>query len=216
MTLKFYYGSGSPFAWKVWLTLLAKDITFDFERITFDAASLKSEAFLKINPRGKVPAITDGELCLFESSAIVEYLDEKYPHRSVIGPDPSARAHNRRLSAESDNYLYPLQRELFSQTLFQGPDKPRDGDAIAKCHAALVNELSRWVAYLAQAPFFGGDQPMVSDFTVFPVLRALVRVEEREPKHGLHAQLPAPLRAYISRCEALAIVQQSFPPHWKG
>lgn len=216
MTLKFYYGSGSPFAWKVWLALVFKGIPHEFERIMFDAASLKSESFLKINPRGKVPAITDGDYSLFESSAIVEYLEDSYSNRPVIGTDAASRAHNRRLAAEADSYLYPLQREIFSQTLFKGPDKPRDLDAIAKANEAAVAELQRWSAYLGTHQFFGGELPMVSDFAAFPILRAFVRVEEREAAHGLGDRMPANIRAYIARMEALPEVQKTYPPHWKS
>lgn len=215
MTLKFYYGSGSPFAWKVWLTLATKDIPHEFERIMFDAASLKSEAFLKINPRGKVPAITDGTFSLFESNAMVEYLDEKFATRSVLGADPQSRAINRRLAAESDSYLYPLQREVFSQTLFKGPDKPRDIPAIHKANESAVAELERWSGYLGEGIYFGGEQTMISDFAVFPILRAFVRVEERESVHGLGERMPQNIRAYIKRMEALPEVQKTWPPHWK-
>lgn len=64
MALTFYYGSGSPYAWRVWLALEHKAIAYDLKTISFSAGDLKKPEFLKINPRHKVPAITDDNLAL--------------------------------------------------------------------------------------------------------------------------------------------------------
>lgn len=216
MAITFYYGSGSPFAWKVWLTLEHKALAYDFRRLQFTEAELKSPAFLALNPRGKVPCLVDGDTVVYESNAIVEYLDEAYAPRPVLPRTPAARARTRRLAAEADNYLYPAQRELFVQTLFRPAEKGRDAEAIARAHEAVLNELARWQQSLGDAPFFGGDAPDLGDFAAFPVIRAFRRVDDREPAHGLGDRWPAWATAYLQRAEALPIVQKTWPPHWKG
>jgi glutathione S-transferase len=216
MAMTFYYGSGSPFAWKVWLTLEHKQLRYEWKRLQFDARELRSEAYLSINPRGKVPALVDEEVTVYESNAIVEYLEERYPERSVLGSGNAYRARNRRIAAEADHYLYPVQRELFVQTLFRPADKGRDAAAIGKAHEAILHELAHWERSLAAEPFFGGESPLLPDYAAFPVLRAIKRVDEREPEHGLGEKTPAWLRAYVERMEGLAIVQSTWPPHWKG
>ena len=216
MAITFYYGSGSPFAWKVWLALEHKQLPYAFERVMFDSGELKSERYLAINPRGKIPALVDGDLALYESNAIVEYLEDRYPERTILGDAPAERARNRCMAAEADNYLYPLQRELFTQTLFRPADKGRDLEAIGRVHSAILGELERWERALSGAPFFGGAGPRLSDFAAYPVLRGLTRVDQREPEHGLGERLPPWLHGYFARLEALPYASKTWPPHWKG
>ena len=74
MPLTFYYLSGSPFSWKVWLALEHLQIPYEQKILSVDAGDLKSPEFLSISPRGKVPAIVDSGITLWESAAIIEYL----------------------------------------------------------------------------------------------------------------------------------------------
>src|SRR5215470_10116323 len=90
MALTFYYGSGSPFAWKVWLTLEHKRIGYDFRLLSFDRGDLKTPEFRAVNPRGQVPAIVDDGFALWESMAIVEYLEVRYPQQPLL-PQDAAR-----------------------------------------------------------------------------------------------------------------------------
>ncbi|HVO04591.1 MAG TPA: glutathione S-transferase family protein, partial [Candidatus Cybelea sp.] len=79
MAITFYFGSGSPYAWKVWLALEHKGIPHEAKRLTFDPDQTKTPEFLKINPSGKVPALVDGDARLYENAAICLYLADKYP-----------------------------------------------------------------------------------------------------------------------------------------
>jgi glutathione S-transferase len=79
MTIDFYYGSGSPYAWRVWLALEHKALPYKLHVMSFDKGDLKTPSFLRINPRGRVPAIVDNGFPLFESAAILDYLDDAYP-----------------------------------------------------------------------------------------------------------------------------------------
>ena len=55
----FYSGSGSPYAWRVWLALAHKQIPHEMKTMCFSSGDLKKPEFLAVNPRHKVPAITD-------------------------------------------------------------------------------------------------------------------------------------------------------------
>ncbi len=57
---------------------------YEFKLIPFGENGFKSEAFVKINPAGKVPAIQDGDLVLTESAAIVTYLGDKFSDKALI------------------------------------------------------------------------------------------------------------------------------------
>ncbi len=65
---------------------------YEFKLIPRSENGFKSEAFLKINPAGKIPALQDGDLVLTESAAIVTYLGDKFPNKGLV---PSAETAER-------------------------------------------------------------------------------------------------------------------------
>ena len=105
MSLTFYYGSGSPPAWRVWLALEHKGVAYDGIRLHFDRDEHKSAEFLKVNPRGKVPAIVHDGFALAESGAILEYLEEAWPERPLLPKEAKARGRVRQLAREAGEYL---------------------------------------------------------------------------------------------------------------
>jgi len=213
MALTFYFGSGSPFAWKVWLVLEHKGIAYTAKRLSFDKDETKTPDFLKINPRGKVPAIVDDGFALYESNAICEYLEEKYPQNPLLPKDAKGRATVRRLIGEADDALYEAGSDLMSKVLYVAPDK-RDTKAIGEAQSKLREELAYWRDYL-KGDFFAGPISL-ADFAIYPYVRMAVRVEERAPGHGLkRTDLPANLAAWMKRIEALPYFDKTTPPHWK-
>ena len=78
MAIVFYCGSGSPYAWRVWLALEHKGLPYELHMLSFDRGDLQQPGFVAMNPRGKVPVIQDGDYGLYESAAIVEYLEDAY------------------------------------------------------------------------------------------------------------------------------------------
>jgi glutathione S-transferase len=213
MALTFYFGSGSPFAWKVWLALEHKGIPYTAKRLSFDNDDTKSPEFLKINPRGRVPAIVDDGFALFESGAICEYLEERYPQNPLLPKDVQARAIIRRMIGEADNYLYAAGSALMEQTLYVPPAE-RDPKRIEDARARVRAELPLWEGYL-RGDFFAG-QLSLADFVIYPFMRVPVRVEERLPGKGLKREnLPANIAAWMRRIEALPYFERTIPPHWK-
>src|SRR5689334_16920917 len=103
--LTFYYGSGSPYAWRVWLALEHKQLAYELKTMSFTAGDLRTPEYLAVNPRHRVPAIVDDGFSLYESSAILEYLDEKYPGPRLFPADLRQRATARRLVREADEYF---------------------------------------------------------------------------------------------------------------
>jgi len=75
MAIEIFWGSGSPFSWRVLLALAVKNIPYESKLVEFSKGMHKSPEYLKINPRSKVPALRDGEFTLYESLAILQYLE---------------------------------------------------------------------------------------------------------------------------------------------
>jgi glutathione S-transferase len=213
MALTFYFGSGSPFAWKVWLALEHKGIAYTPKRLSFDKDETRLPEFLKLNPRGRVPTIVDDGFALYESNAINEYLEEKYPQNPLLPKDAKSRATVRRLIGEADDSLYKTASDLMDKVLYRSPAE-RDQSEIDAAKTKLREELSYWREYL-KGDFFAGALSL-ADFSVYPYLRMPVRVEERAPGLGLkREELPANLAAWLKRIEALPYFDKTVPPHWK-
>ena len=104
----FYYASGSPYAWRVWLALERKGVPYHRKTLSFDAGDLKTAEFGALNPRRRVPVLVDDDFALAESAAIVEYIEDRWPlGPALFASDPRRRAIQRRMVREADQYLAP-------------------------------------------------------------------------------------------------------------
>jgi glutathione S-transferase len=212
MALTFYCGSGSPFAWKVWLALEHKGVPYELRMLSFDKGDTEAPEFRAVNPRGKVPAIVDQGFALWESGPIVEYLEEAYPQPPLLPADPQARATVRRIAAEADNYLGPLMSDLARATLFR--KGPADAAALAEIHQRLAEELPRYEAALS-GDFFSAELSL-ADFTVYPRVRFIRRIDERQPGENWARHIPPRIAEWMGRIEALPYYARTIPPHWKA
>ena len=216
MSITFYAASGSPYAWKVWLALEHKGLAYDLRMLSFSGGDLRKPEYASINPRMKVPAVVvDGTFSLYESSAIVEYLAEKY---ADVGPrlfpeDVEKRAVARRIAAEADAYLYPAWNRLARQTLFR-----RDGDGDPKEIAAgksdLGLELERVERLMTDGWLVNGVS--VADLALYPMLGMVRRLSDKHPSHSMIAQIGPMTRAWMERVEALPYFDRTYPPHWRA
>lgn len=213
MAITFYYGSGSPFSWNVWLALEHKQLRYELKLMSLQGGDLKTPAYLAINPRGKVPALVDDDVILWESAAIVEYLEERYPEHPVLPRNPRDRAMARRMAAEADHYLYPVVRRLMEQTLFR-PDGGGDSTHIVLALADLRRELDYFECALR------GDYCVsslsIADFTLYPLLALVRRLHAKQSQHGAGSLIGPRLAAFMQRIEQLPYFVKTTPPHWKG
>ena len=212
MVITFYYGSGSPFAWRVWFALEHKGLSYERVTLSFTERENKKPDYLAINPRGKVPAIVDGDLRLFESDAIVEYLDEKYPERPLYPKDVEGRALTRRIVREVDN-LYQATRRIAGQ-LWTKPEAEWDQKEIEGGREEVLREYGLFATYLRN-DFFVGSAPTAADYAVYPFLATGARLEKKKADLGLVAGRPENLSAWAKRIEALPYFDKTFPPHWR-
>ena len=214
MAISFYYLSGSPFSWKVWLSLEHKQIPYELRVLSADTGDLKGPEFLAINPRGKVPAIVDEGFALYESSAIAEYLDEKFGGSAPLWPaDLRARALARRIAAEGDAYVYPPVRKLMLELIMRREGEPDDAAVSGAC-STLLRELALFEGAIS-GPFVAGVAPSAADFTLYPFLAVLNRVHSRRPEYAIGEVVPMGVRKWMAEVEALPYFAKTIPPHWR-
>jgi glutathione S-transferase len=71
MALEIFWGSGSPFSWRVLLGAEIKGLAYESRLLEFSKGHMKTREFLQMNPRGKVPVIDDDGFVLFESLPVL-------------------------------------------------------------------------------------------------------------------------------------------------
>jgi glutathione S-transferase len=214
VALTFYYGSGSPYAWRVWLALEHKQVPYTMHTLSFSAGDLRKAEYAAINPRQKVPAIVDDGFSLYESVAIIEYLQERYPQGAALFPgDLRERAIVRRMVQEADQYFAVTMEKIVDQVLFTPQDK-WDLEAIDAARTGLAGELQRW-ELLMRADYLAGSVPSAADFTLYPLIALTLRLQKKKPDLDVPALIGPRVSSWMQRLEALPYFQKTWPPHWK-
>ena len=85
MAIDLYWSSGSPFSWRVLLALELKGLSYNSHLLHLDLQEHKAPQMLAMNPRGRLPVLRDGDYVVFESVAVLYYLDRKYPEPPIFG-----------------------------------------------------------------------------------------------------------------------------------
>jgi glutathione S-transferase len=213
MAVTLYYGSGSPYAWRVWLALEHKQITYELKTISFDAGDLKKPELTRLNPRQRVPVIVDDNFVLYESSAILEYIEDRWTGGPrIFSADIHKRAIERRMVREADQYLAEALERLVDAVLFT-PEKDQSAERITAAAAAMQKELSFWEATVS-GDYLGGTLS-AADFTLFPEVALALRLGKRKPDLVPADLLGPRMTAWYRRVEALPITSKTWPPHWK-
>lgn len=214
MAITFYYGSGSPYAWKVHLALGHKALPYDRKVLSFAAGDTRKPDFVALNPRHRVPTIVDDGFVLYESNAIVEYLDEAYPGRGapLFPGDARGRALVRRLICEVDSYVDPAIDKVIDQA-FAKPEE-RDAAKLAEGRKAVTEELALFTRGF-RADYLAGPLS-AADYALYPFIAFLFRIEAKKlPDLDAAALLTPELRAWKARIEALPHFAVTYPPHWQ-
>jgi glutathione S-transferase len=114
VVLKLVIGNKNYSSWSMrpWLAMRASDIAFDevFIPLYTDNKADK-ERILSFTRSGKVPALIDGDVTVWDSLAIIEYVAERFPQARLWPEDRARRAHARSISSEMHSGFLPLRNE---------------------------------------------------------------------------------------------------------
>jgi glutathione S-transferase len=214
MAVLLYSLAGSGSAWRVHLALEHKGIAHELKTLDGGRGEHRSDAYMALNPRGRVPVIQDGDFTLYESTAILEYLEEKYPETKKIYPkDVAARARVRRLICEIDNHWLPAAMPLSQNLLFKSDEEDWDEKEIAEGTEGVLFELKFFEREI-RGDSFTGDLG-AADFVVYPYLAYLARYELRRASLGLTAAIGPGLRKLMGRVESQPYFDRTYPQHWR-
>lgn len=159
LVIQLYDFKSSPNCQRVKIVLAEKNLSYETIPIDLRAKEQKTPAYLKLNPYGKVPVLTDDATVLYESCIINEYLEEKYPHPPLMPNDPGKKAKARILidygMAHFDGPYQKLRMELMKEPADQDPQ------AIAEAKADLKRLLRRFEDELGDQQYLMGDFSLV-------------------------------------------------------
>jgi len=157
--IKLYDFKSSPNCQRVKIVLAEKNLPYDIAPIDLRAHEQKTPGYLKLNPYGKVPVLTDDATVLYESLIINEYLDEKYPDPPLMPKDPAKRAKARILidygMAHFDAPYQRLRMELMKDS------KEQNQQVIAGAKAELKKLLQRLEDEIGDQDYLLGDFSLV-------------------------------------------------------
>jgi len=111
--LKLVIGNKNYSSWSMrpWVALRASGIPFEEAFIPLYTDAADKQRILDVSPAGKVPILVDGDVTVWDSLAIIEYLAEKFPDKKLWPADRAARAHARAVSAEMHSGFASLRNE---------------------------------------------------------------------------------------------------------
>lgn len=218
--LELYWGSGSPFAWRVMLALEIKKIPYASRLIEFSKKQHRTPEFLAMNPRGKVPVIRDGDFVLSESLAILAYLDRKVPEPPLFGRTAAETGRVWRSVSETISYLEPAADDIVDP-IFSGK-AVEAAEAITAALPHLHEELQRIEEQLDRSPWLAGDAISAADLVAYPAIETLLRAAGKDAARALDLRL-LPLEQHYrrladwrGRIAALPGYERTYPPHWRA
>ena len=216
--MEVFWISGSAPAWRTLLCLEAKGLAYQSRVLETSNKEHKASWFLKINHRGQVPVLRDGEIVITESLAIMHYLEKKQPVPPLFGTTPGASAKIEQGVQEILSYTDPAVSR-FVQPAFRNrmgqytSEFPQIAEDIHKELALLESKIEK-------GPWITGTYS-AADIVLIPTYQRLLRAIDKEPEaatqlglENLTVQYPR-LTSWNREVQSLASFSATYPPHWR-
>jgi glutathione S-transferase len=180
--MKLFSGPLSLFSRKVEIALHEKGLPFEREMVPFSQAkgyAPKHPAVVAANPKGQVPVLIDGDLTLFDSTVIFEYLEDAYPNPPLYPKGAAARARCRMIELAADEILLPPIRQLMYRTEPPASDpvqqRQREADG-GRAEAAILAQFAGLDRQLGDKDYFCGEFT-VADIAMFMSILYVLRLK---------------------------------------
>jgi len=217
--IEIFWGSGSPFAWRVLMTAELKGIPYRSRQLQFSENEHKAPAYLALNPRGEVPTLRDGEFVLTESLAIMAYLDAKVAQPPLFGRSPEETGLIWRSICAFVYHVEPLSLRIV-HAVFEGQvDDSADG--IRAAATGLHAEFAWIEAALEKQRWLAGDDLSAADVLAHSDVEFFLRIAVRDVLKPLDlgfddiaSRYPA-LSVWRERTTHMTGYEKAYPPHWR-
>lgn len=198
--MKLYSGPVSLFTAKVRVALAEKGLAYERVEVSW---SLKDRYLPHhpevdaLNPKGQVPILIDGDLVIYDSTVILEYLEDRHPTPALYPIEPASKAACRQLEAWADEVLFLSVWDLIEESFYpEGGDPERLAlakETLAAHHAELDKQLT-------------GQEWLVGDFGVADI-SVMIFLSAAATMGAPVAEEHTHLQAWMQRCSARPTVQ---------
>ncbi len=193
----------SPYAQKVKIALREKNLPFDLVLPDgLGSGSGYSEEFAGASPRSEVPALIDGTTRVFDSTIILEYIEDKWPTPPLLPKAPAERARARMIEDVMDTHYEAINWGVI-EVRFMGRTTAELAAQLRERAAAQIAAWQRWLNIeLGNAPWFGGSTFGWADLAVVPYVNC-------SASFGMPPVPGSPLAAWLTRVNARPAVAQT-------
>lgn len=165
--IEVYYASPSIYGRKVLAVLEEKGLDYTIKPMSFSSGDHKKPEYEKLNPNGEIPTIVDDGMVIYESTAIIEYLNDEYPEPPLLPEDSFGRAQARMIEDYCDLHFYKAIVKSLIKFKFEGKTL-EEADK-----APVAAALKRIEEYLGKQNYFVGNSVTLADFAVLTGLVSL-------------------------------------------
>ncbi|MEQ1755654.1 MAG: glutathione S-transferase family protein [Micropepsaceae bacterium] len=160
----------SPYAQKCKIALYEKGVDFKLKTPTAIGSGQVETDFLKASPRGEVPALVDGSFSIFDSTVILEYIEDCHPTPALLPRDPKLRAKARMIEDAMDTLYEPINWGLGELRWFKRAEGERARVIEARA-GAQARDFFTWLErQLGDQQWFCGDTFGWADLSVIPYI----------------------------------------------
>ncbi len=164
----------SPYGQKVKIALLEKGVVFDAQLPNAIGSGTAESAFAKSNPRGEVPALVDGDVSVYDSTIILEYIEDRWPNPALLPATPAERARVRMLEDVLDTHFEAITWGL-SEIRYFGRGAGPLGESMFLRGQEQIRGWYRWLAdQLGPREWFNGAEFGWGDLCVVPFVNGAV------------------------------------------
>jgi len=165
--MRLFSTPNSTYSRRVRIALAEKGLTADIEETP--AARRREPEFLDLNPYGRIPVLVDGTTVVYESTAILEYLEAAHPAPALVPPTPAGRAHTAMHVKLCDLEFTHLARAIQRPKRFD-PQDTWDEAAFAVARPPLVRHFEHLERTLADQRYLVCDQFTLADLVYIPFM----------------------------------------------
>lgn len=157
-SMTYFSDSRDHYSHRVRIVLAEKGVSVDVVEV--EPSDIPAE-LSEINPYNSLPTLLDRDLALYNTAAMMEYLDERFPHPPLLPVYPVARAESRQFIYRIERDWCPLVRVILDA---------KNKDAVAKAQKDLKDSLVAIAPIFSEKPFFMSEEFTLVDCCLAPIL----------------------------------------------